>query len=85
MQLCKFDILPSFSIGQNLKKRMFSFTKEQFLNVVQKSKQEIINDFRIIMFTVERISVCNVIENLMEYGIHCLPCSHDKDVIDLLP
>ena len=30
---------------------------------------------------VERISVCNVIENLAEHGIHCLPCSYTNDVI----
>ena len=24
--------------------------------------------------SVERISVCNVIEKLTEHGIHCLPC-----------
>ena len=34
--------------------------------------------------TVVRISVCNFIEKLMEYGIHCLPCSNTNDVIDLL-
>ena len=25
--------------------------------------------------SVEKISVCNAIENLAEHGIHCLPCS----------
>ena len=35
--------------------------------------------------TVERISVCNVIEKLIEHGIHCLPCSYTNDVIYLLP
>ena len=25
--------------------------------------------------SVERVSVCNVTENLAEHGIHCLPCS----------
>ena len=34
---------------------------------------------------VERISVCNVTEKLMEHGIHCLPYSYTNDVIDLLP
>ena len=29
---------------------------------------------------VERISVCNVIENLTELGIHFLPCSYTNDV-----
>ena len=33
----------------------------------------------------ERISVCNVIENLVEHGIHCLPCSYTNDVINILP
>ena len=35
--------------------------------------------------TNERISVCYVIEKLMEHGIHCLPCSYTNDVMDLLP
>ena len=30
--------------------------------------------------SVERISVCYVIEKLMEHGIHCLPCSCTNDV-----
>ena len=34
--------------------------------------------------SVKRISVCNVTEKLMEYGIHCLPCSYTYEVIDLL-
>ena len=33
---------------------------------------------------VERISVCNVIEKFMEHSIHCLSCSYNNDVIDLL-
>ena len=47
--------------------------------------------FRIIIclrqseITVERNSVCNVTEKLMENGIHCLPCSYINDVIDMLP
>ena len=50
-----------------------------------------LNDLRIIIclkksdVTVERISVCNVTEKLMEHSIHCLPCSNTNDVIDLLP
>ena len=35
--------------------------------------------------TDERISVCNVIEKLMEHSIHCLPCSYTNDFIDLSP
>ena len=30
---------------------------------------------------VERISVCNVIENLAEHGIHCLPSSYTNGII----
>ena len=30
--------------------------------------------------SVEKKSVCNVIENLVEHGIHCLPCSYINDV-----
>ena len=32
--------------------------------------------------SLERISVCNVTENLAEHGIRCLPCSYTND--DLL-
>ena len=35
--------------------------------------------------SLEIISVCNVIENLAEHGIHCLPCSYNNDVIDMSP
>ena len=34
--------------------------------------------------SVERISVCNVIENLAEHGIHCLQCCYTNDVINML-
>ena len=49
-----------------------------------------LNDLRIIIClrfsegTVERISVCNIIEKLMERGIHCLPCYYTNDVTDLV-
>ena len=49
-----------------------------------------LNDLRIIICLrkseciVERISVYNVIEKLIEHGILCLPCSYTNDVIDLL-
>ena len=39
---------------------------------------------RTIDVTIERISVCNIIEKLMEHSIHCLPCSYNNDVIYLL-
>ena len=48
-----------------------------------------LNDLRkIICFkksevSVERISVCNVIENLAKHGRHCLPCSYTNDIIEL--
>ena len=35
--------------------------------------------------SVERISVCNVVEILEEHGIHCLPGSYTSDVIYMLP
>ena len=48
-----------------------------------------LNDLRICLRKskdiVERISVRNVTEKLMEYGINCLPCSCTNDVIELLP
>ena len=46
----------------------------------------LINDLRKIIcltkskVSVERISFCDVIGNLVEHGIHCLPCSYMKDV-----
>ena len=50
-----------------------------------------LNDLKIMIclrsseVTVDRNSVCNVTEKLMEHGIHCLPCSYTNDIIDLLP
>ena len=35
--------------------------------------------------SADRISVCYDIEKLVEYGIHCMPCSDTNDVKDLLP
>ena len=32
----------------------------------------------------ERMSLCNVIENVAERGINYLPCSYTNDVIDML-
>ena len=36
-------------------------------------------------FTVESISVCNVIEKLIEHNLHCLPCQCTNDITDQLP
>ena len=50
-----------------------------------------LNDLRKIIYLrkskliVERISVCNVIEKLMEHDMPSLPCSYLNNVIDLLP
>ena len=61
-----------------------------FTKITQNVLDTELNDLRIIIClrkseaTVERISVCNVIENLAEHGIHCLPCSYSNNVIDLL-
>ena len=33
---------------------------------------------------VERISVCNAIENLAEHGMHCLPCFYINNIINML-
>ena len=35
--------------------------------------------------SIERISVCKVIEIFMEHGIHGLPRSYTNDDIDMLP
>ena len=48
-----------------------------------------LNDFRKIIClrksecSVEKNSVCIVIENLAGHGIHCLPCSYTNDVINM--
>ena len=34
--------------------------------------------------SVERISFSNVVENLAEHGIHCLPCTYISDIINML-
>ena len=34
-------------------------------------------------FFVDRVSVCNVTENLAVHGIHCLPCSYTSVVINV--
>ena len=50
-----------------------------------------LNDLRRIIclrkyeVSVERISVCNVIKNLAEHGIHYLPCSYTNGVKKILP
>ena len=31
----------------------------------------------------ERVSVCNVTENMAEHGIGCLPCSYTNGVINV--
>ena len=64
------------------------FTKNVAVPTTRNSK---LNDLRKILclkkskVSVERILVCNAIENLAERGIHCLPCSYTNDAIDLLP
>ena len=35
--------------------------------------------------SIERLSVYNIIENLMDHGKHGLPCSYTNHVIDMLP
>ena len=68
---------------------MFFFFK--FYNEVihQKDANTELNDLRKIIcsrkseITVERISVCNVNENLEEHGRHYLPCSYTNDVIQI--
>ena len=50
-----------------------------------------LNEFRITIYlrrsevSIERVSACNANENLMEHGLHCLPCYETNDVIYLLP
>ena len=50
-----------------------------------------LNDWSVIIclrkseVSVKIVTVCNVIEILVEHGTHCLPCSRTNDVIYLLP
>ena len=37
----------------------------------------------ILKFMFKKKAVSNVIEKLLEHGIHCLPCSYTNDVINL--
>ena len=53
--------------------------KNMGLNVLRK-----IICLRKSLVSVERISVCNDIENLAEHGIHCLPCFYTNDVINMI-
>ena len=65
---------------------MYGLIRDAFLN----REDTELNDSRKIIclrkseVSVERISVCNVIENLVEYGMHCLPCSYISYVINML-
>ena len=49
-----------------------------------------LNGLRIIIclrkfeVSVKRISVCNIIEKLMEHTIHCLPCSGTNITIAIM-
>ena len=54
------------------------------INTELNDKRKVIY-FRKTEVSVERISVCNVIENLAKHDIHCLPCSYTNDVIAMLP
>ena len=60
-----------------------------FEKMIENIKNMQLNNLRIVIclrkseMIVERISVCNVIENLMEHGIQCLPCSYTNDIIDI--
>ena len=67
----------------------FSPSKTNQISIYPIKNTEL-NDLRIISclmkseVIVERMSVCNVIEKLMEHGIQWLPCSYTNDIIDPL-
>ena len=70
-------IIRSLVLAPHLKKATIANTKLNDLReIICLRKSEI---------SVERISVCNDIENLAEHGLQCLPCSYTNDVINLLP
>ena len=70
----------------NIQKKKKQIKKQQQKNNNKKQ----FNDLRIIIclkkseVTIVIISVCNVIENLAEHGIGCLPYSYINDILDLL-
>ena len=67
-----------------------ALSKSAKFSLVLLTQNTELNDLRIIIclrkseVTVERISICNVNEKLMEHGIHYVPCSCINDIIDLL-
>ena len=56
------------------------FTMKQLIYNTELSDLRKIICFRKSKDSVERISVCNVIENLVEHGIHSLPIPYQYDV-----
>ena len=85
------------TVNNNSSSGMISYHKLHYLlfhqmqfNSPRGSKTER-NDLRKIIclrkseVSVVRISVCYITENMVEHGIHCLPCSYINDVINMLP
>ena len=67
-------------IGSFLGEALLPFFSAHFQQLIEKviclRKSEV---------SVERISVCNVDENLAKHGIHCQPCSYTNGVTDMSP
>ena len=86
---CKFlsSSYCSYLVARPAGLRMIQQLQQVFSNSVLNTE---FIDLRIVIclrkseVTVERISVCNVIEKLRELGKHPLLCSYTNDIIDLL-
>ena len=92
--MVRFNVRKELHVFVRLKE-IFSLGKIPFLfpskitkNSIRHAKQLI--DLRKIIclrkseVSVERNSVCNVIENSAEHDIHCLSCSFTNDIINML-
>ena len=72
--------VPSLGFGQKraskqVKNSEASFRQESLTSNLKLTDLRKIIKWRKSDFSVERISVCNFTEKLMEHGTHCLPCS----------
>ena len=71
---------------QHIKTLSESPTSNSF-ELIDRENTELNSQRKIIRLRKSEVSVensvCNVIEKLVEHGIHCLTCSYTNDVIDL--
>ena len=75
MALRKAKTLRSFGHSECIRVTVNVYTFNTELNYLRK-----IISLRKSEVSVEKISVCIVIENLAQHGIHFLPCSYTNDI-----